>query len=65
MCSHKRKSSRDPNVLQECYSERERILSGHLEIRDFFELRADHAAQGEKAALSRLSATEDHSRLLF
>ena len=28
-CSHTRKSSRDPNVLQESYSERERILSEH------------------------------------
>ena len=34
---------------------KEQILSGHREIRDFLELRADQAARGEKVALSRLS----------
>ena len=55
MCLHKRKSSRDSNVLRESYSDKDTFLSEHREIRDFLESRADHAARGEKAALSRLS----------
>ena len=51
--------------LQESYPERERILSEHREIGDFFDLRPNHAAQGEKAALSRLSGAEYHTILLL
>ena len=47
------------------YSERERIFAEHREILDFLELRADHAVQGEQAALSKLSDAEHHARLLF
>ena len=65
MCSHKRKSSRDSNVLRESSSERERILPEHREIRDFPDLRADQAAQGEQAALSKLSEAEHHTRILL
>ena len=65
MCSHKRKSSRDSNVLREFSSERERILPEHREIRDFPDLRADQAAQGEQAALSKLSEAEHHTRILL
>ena len=65
MCSHKRKSSRDSNVLQESCSERERILPEHREIRDFPDLGADQAAQGEQAALSKLSEAEYHTRILL
>ena len=63
-CIHKRKWSRDPKSLQESCSERERIFNEHREVRDFLELR-DQAAQGEQAALSKLSEAEYHSRLLF
>ena len=65
MCSHKRKSSRGSNVVHESCSKRQRILYEHRENRDFFDLRADQAAQGEKAALSRLSEAEYHTRLLL
>ena len=34
-------------------------------IRDFLELRADHAAQGENVALSRLSEAEYQTKLLL
>ena len=37
----------------------------HREISDFFEFRADHAAEVEKAALSKLSKAEYHTRLLL
>ena len=67
MYSHKRKSIRDSNVLKESYSERERerIPTEHREIRDVVEMRADHAAQGENAALSKPSEAENHTRLLL
>ena len=65
MYSHKRKSSRDPITLQESDSERERIFSEQREIPDFLELRADHAAQGEQAAPSKLSEAECRTRLLL
>ena len=66
MYSHRRKSSRDPKSLQEPHSERGRIFAEHREVRDYLELRADKAAQGEKAALSKLlSEAEYDMRLLF
>ena len=65
MYSPKNKSSRDSNVLQESYSQKKSILTEHREIRDVLELRADRAAQGEKAALSRLSEAENHTTLLL
>ena len=34
--SHKRKSSQDPNVSQEFYSESQKNFTTHREIRDFF-----------------------------
>ena len=61
----KRKSSRDSNVVREPYSERERNLSDHREIRNFIELRADQAARGERVAQSRLPAAEYHTTLFF
>ena len=66
MSSDKGRSGRDLNDLQESYSEREREenLSEHREIRDFLELPADHV-QGEKAAVSRLSKSKNHTRLLL
>ena len=63
MYSHKRKSSRDPQSSQESYSER--IFAEHREVRDFLDFRADTAAQGEKAALPKLSEAEHHTRLLL
>ena len=73
MYSHKRKSSRDSNVLQESHSEREikneierkTILAEHREISEFLELRAGHAAQREKAAPSIRSEAEHQTRLLL
>ena len=63
--SHKREreSSRDPKSLQESHCEREKGFAEHREIHDFLELRPDHAAQGEQAALSKLSEAEYHTRL--
>ena len=61
----KRKSSRDPTSLGESCSERERIFAEHREVRDLLELRADFAAQGENAALSKLSEAECHTTLLL
>ena len=43
----------------------ERIFTEHREVLDFLELRADQAAQGEQAALSKLSEAEYHTRLLL
>ena len=37
--------------VRETVSVRERILSEHRDIRNFFEMRADQAARGEKVAL--------------
>ena len=49
MYSHKRNSSRDSNVVREFYSESERILSEHREIRFFLLfLRADQSFWGER-----------------
>ena len=59
MLSYRRKSRQDPRNLQAFSSERDRIFAKHREDRDFFfELQADHAAQGEKADLSELSEVE-------
>ena len=41
------------------------ILSERRKILDFLELGADHAAQQEKAALSRLSEAKYHTKLLL
>ena len=51
----------------ESFSDRERriFFIEHQEIRDILELQADHAAQGEQAALSKLSGAEYHTRLLL
>ena len=59
MYSHKRKSSRDPKKLTGVvFLERESIFTEHREVVDFLDLRADQAAQGEQAALSKLSEAE-------
>ena len=47
------------------FRERERIFAKHREVRDFLDFRADKAAQGEKAAFSKLSEAEHHTRLLL
>ena len=67
MYSHKRKSSVDRrHIFKESYSWREKgFCTVHREIHDFLELQADHAAQGEHAALSKLSEAEYHTRLLL
>ena len=66
MCSHKRKSSRDPKRLQESYSARETVFGEHREVRDYLELRTDEAAEGEQAALAKLLEAEyHHTRLLL
>ena len=65
MYSHETKSRRDQTSLQESCSETERIFTEPREIRDFLELRADKAAQGYQAALSKISEAESHTRLLL
>ena len=66
MFSHKRKSCQvEIQLFCRSVIQRERILSEHREIRDFLELRADHAAQGEKASVLRLSDAEYLTRLLL
>ena len=56
MYPHKRKSSRDPNLLQVSFSEREqRSLLSFENLSIILELQADRAAQREQAALSKLS----------
>ena len=63
--SHKRKSSRDPRSAQETYTTSERIRTEQQEVRYHLNLQADEAAEGEKAALSRLSVADFHTRLLL
>ena len=55
MYSQKRKSSRDAGSVQETHSASERGRTEHKEVRSHLKLRADEAAEGEKAASSRLS----------
>ena len=47
------------------FRERERTFAEHREVRDFLGFRADTAAQGEKAALHKLSEAEHHTILLL
>ena len=63
--SHERKSSSDPRSVQETHSARARTRTEHQEVRDQLKLRADEAPEGGKAALSRLSEAESHTRLLL
>ena len=63
--SHRRKSSRDPRRVQERNSASDRIRTERQEVRDHLRFREDEAAEGEDAALSRLSGAEHHTRLLF
>ena len=62
--SHRRKSSLD--VFQESYSERESevFFTGCRETHDFLQWQTDQAAQGEQAALTKISEAEYHTRLL-
>ena len=66
MYSRKRKSCRDPNVIKESYSVKERIFAERREIRDFFELQGEiQAAHGEQAAPKKISEAEYDTGLLF
>ena len=59
---------RDSNVLKEFYSEREKEKESSLSIEKSemsVDMRADHAAQGENAALSTPFEAENHTRLLL
>ena len=58
-------SSRDPRSVQETHSASETVRTEHQEVRVRLEFRADEAAEGEKAALSRLPEAEFHTRLLL
>ena len=65
MSKQEKFKSRQKKKVRELSSEKERILSEHRDIRDFFERRPDHAVRGEKVALSKLSEAEYHTRLLL
>ena len=55
-------SSRNSNVVREPHSERERVLSEHRDICNFFEMRSDQAVRGERVAQSNLSEAEYHTK---
>ena len=65
MLKQEKIKSRLKCCAREPYSETERILSEHRDIRDFFEMRADQAARREKVAPPKLSGAEYNAGFLL
>ena len=59
------KTSRDPRSVQETHAASDRIRTEQQEVRGHFRFRADEAAGGDRAALSRLSEAECRTGLLL
>ena len=58
-CSHKKEGQAE-NLIP-----REGDFAEHQKVRELVEVRANRAAQGEQEALSKLSETEYHTRILL